>query len=77
MLDVIVRNERKDLEDAFGESRNAAFESIRSLRGIETAILGQLDVGVQELLGEESLIRTLGESQGVAEYTASKLRGMT
>lgn len=32
---------------------------------------------MQELLGEESLIRTLAESKNTAEYTASKLRGMT
>lgn len=29
MLDLVVRNERKDLEDAFGESQNEAFESIK------------------------------------------------
>ena len=77
MLDLVIRNERKDLEDGFAESKNAAFESIRSLRGIEGAILSALEADVHALLGEESLIKTLGESQSVAEFTASRLRSMT
>lgn len=29
MLDLVIKNERKDLEDTFGESMNEAFDSIK------------------------------------------------
>jgi hypothetical protein len=43
MLGLVVVNERKDLEDTFNENSREAFESIKSLKDIEGAILGQLD----------------------------------
>ena len=76
MLGLVVVNERKDLEDTFNENSREAFESIKSLKDIEGAILGQLDQQVTELLGDENLIKTLSESKHTAEYVASKLKNI-
>jgi len=76
MLGLVVLNERKDLDDTFNENSKEAFDSIKSLKDIEAAILSQLDMQVQDLLGEESLIRTLAESKNTAEYVASKLKNI-
>lgn len=76
MLGLVVLNERKDLEDTHSENSKEAFDSIKSLKDIEAAILKQLDMKVHELLGEEILIRTLNESKNTAEYVASKLKNI-
>lgn len=77
MLDLVIKNERADLENTFGESMNEAFDQIKQLKDVEAQILTQLDDSVSNLLGDESLIKTLGESKNIAEYTAQKLRGMS
>lgn len=76
MLGLVVLNERKDLEDTRSENSKEAFDSIKSLKDIEAAILTQLDMKVHELLGEDILIRTLNESKNTAEYVASKLKNI-
>jgi len=76
MLGLVVLNERKDLEDTHSENSKDAFDSIKSLKDIEAAILTQLDIKVHDLLGEDSLIRTLNESKNTAEYVAAKLKNI-
>lgn len=76
MLGLVVLNERKDLEDAYHENSKEAFDSIKSLKDVETTILSQLEMKVTDLLGDESLIRTLNESKNTAEYVASKLKNI-
>jgi hypothetical protein len=44
MLGLVVLNERKDLDDTFNENSKEAFDSIKSLKDIEAAILSQLDM---------------------------------
>jgi hypothetical protein len=39
MLGLVVLNERKDLDDTFNENSKEAFDSIKSLKDIEAAIL--------------------------------------
>lgn len=76
MLGIVVLNERKDLEDAYTDSSKQAFDAIKSLKDVEGTILSQLDMDVMDLLGDESLIRTLNESKSTAEYVASKLKNI-
>jgi len=76
MLGLVVLNERKDLDDTYNENSKEAFESIKSLKDVEKAILAQLEATVDELLGDESLIRTLSESKNTAEYVAARLRNI-
>jgi len=76
MLGLVVLNERKDLDDTYNENSKEAFESIKSLKDVEKAILTQLENTVDELLGDESLIRTLTESKNTAEYVAARLRNI-
>jgi dynein heavy chain len=76
MLGLVVLNERKDLEDTYSENSKEAFDSIKSLKDIEKAILSQLEMKVSDLLGDENLIRTLNESKNTAEYVAARLRNI-
>ena len=76
MLGLVVLNERKDLEDTYSENSKEAFDSIKSLKDIEKAILSQLEMKVSDLLGDESLISTLNESKNTAEYVAARLRNI-
>jgi hypothetical protein len=76
MLGLVVLNERKDLEDTYSENSKEAFDSIKSLKDIEKAILSQLEMKVNDLLGDENLIRTLNESKNTAEYVAARLRNI-
>lgn len=76
MLGLVVLNERKDLEDTYHENSEEALASIRSLKDTEAAILAHLEMKVNDLLGEDSLIRTLNESKNTAEYVASKLKNI-
>lgn len=76
MLGLVVSNERRDLDDAYGENSKEAFESIKSLKDVEKSILSLLEQSVDELLGGESLIRTLSESKNTAEYVAARLRNI-
>jgi len=76
MLGLVVLNERKDLEDTYSENSKEAFDSIKSLKDIEKAILSQLEMKVSDLLGDEDLIRTLNESKNTAEYVAARLRNV-
>lgn len=46
MLGLVVLNERKDLEDTFKENSKEAFDSIQSLKIIESEILAQLEMNV-------------------------------
>ena len=49
MLGLVVLNERKDLDDTYNENSKEAFESIKSLKDVEKAILSQLEASVDEL----------------------------
>jgi hypothetical protein len=77
MLTMVVMNERSDLENTFSENQKEAFESIKALKEIEKVILSQLENEVDDLLGDENLIRLLNESKNTAEYVASKLKNIT
>jgi len=77
MLALVVLNERKDLDDTYNENSKEAFESIKSLKDVEKAILSQLEGTVDELLGNESLILTLSESKNTAEFVAARLRNIS
>jgi hypothetical protein len=74
MLGLVVLNERKDLEDTYNENSKEAFDSIKSLKDIEAAILKQLEISTPDLLAGDSLITTLEESKNTAEYVAQKLK---
>jgi hypothetical protein len=74
---MVVMNERSDLENTFSENQKEAFESIKALKEIEKVILSQLENEVDDLLGDENLIRLLNESKNTAEYVASKLKNIT
>jgi hypothetical protein len=76
MLGLVVLNERRDLDDTYNENSKEAFESIKSLKDVEKAILTQLESTVDELLGSEGLINTLTESKNTAEYVAARLRNI-
>ena len=43
MLGLVVMNERRDLEDAYAENSKEAFDSIKSLKDIESALLAQFE----------------------------------
>ena len=77
MLTMVVMNERSDLENTFSENQKEAFESIKALKEIEKVILSQLENEVDDLLGDENLIRLLNESKNTAEYVATKLKNIT
>jgi len=70
LLSLVVMNERCDLENAYVENSKEAFDAIKSLKGVEEGLLRQLEVDVEDLLGEDQLIRTLNESKNTAEYVA-------
>lgn len=76
MLGIVVMNERKDLEDTYSENSKEAFESIKSLKDVEKTILALLDQKVEDLLGDEDLVKTLAESKDTAEYVAARLRNI-
>lgn len=59
MLNIVVLNERKDLDDIHTENSKEAFDSIKSLKDIEQGILELLEVPVSDLLGDEKLIEAL------------------
>ena len=70
LLTIIVKNERQDLEQSFLENSKEAYDAIKNLKGIERALLSQLEQSVTELLGGEELIKVLNESQQTTEYIA-------
>ena len=74
LLATIVKNERQDLEATFVENSKEAYDSVKNLKGIQNALLAQLERPVEELLGGEDLIRTLNESQATSEFVSAKLR---
>ena len=53
MLSLVVMNERCDLENAYVENSKEAFDAIKSLKGVEEGLLRQLEVDVEDLLGED------------------------
>ena len=59
MLNIVVLNERKDLDDIHTENSKEAFDSIKSLKDIESGILELLETPVSDLLGDEKLIEAL------------------
>ena len=74
MLSLVVANERQDLEDKYNDNTKEAFENIKTLREIENTILDQLQMDVEKLLGDETLIKTLNDSRNTAEFIAAKLK---
>jgi dynein heavy chain len=74
MLNLVVLNERRDLQETFSNTTKDIFENIKSLKDIENAILNQLNEKVEDLLDNEQLIKILNESKNTAEYIASKLK---
>ena len=77
MLSIVVLNERRDLEDIHSDNSKEAFDSIKSLKEIESDILKLLELPVSELLGDEKLISALADSKNTAEYIASKLKNIS
>ena len=59
MLNIVILNERKDLDDIHTENSKEAFDSIKSLKDIESGILELLEIPVSDLLGDEKLIEAL------------------
>jgi dynein heavy chain len=53
LLSLVVMNERCDLENAYVENSKEAFDAIKSLKGVEEGLLRQLEVDVEDLLGED------------------------
>mmetsp|Transcript_42571 Transcript_42571/g.65288 ORF Transcript_42571/g.65288 Transcript_42571/m.65288 type:complete len:166 (-) Transcript_42571:3713-4210(-) len=76
MLGIVIKNERNDLEEIQIESSKEAFDSIKSLKGIEGNILTQLNREIKDILSNDSLIRTLSESKNTAEFVATKLKSI-
>ena len=62
------------MEQAQIDSSKDAFDAISQLKTAEAAILTQLEKPVSELLGDDTLIDSLGESKNIAEYVATQLR---
>ena len=77
LLSLVVMNERCDLENTYAENSKEAFDAIKSLKGVEEGLLRQLEVDVEDLLGEDHLIQTLNESKNTAEYVAQKLKNIS
>jgi hypothetical protein len=63
LLTTVLTNERPDLEIAFTENSEEIFKAITQLKMVQNTLLGQLDQGAKALLGGETLIQTLNESQ--------------
>jgi dynein heavy chain, axonemal len=74
MLAIVVLNERKDLDDIHTKNSKEAFDSIKSLKDIESRIL-KLEA-VNELLGDDELIEQLADSKNTTEYIAAKLKNI-
>jgi hypothetical protein len=63
LLTTVLTNERPDLEIAFTENSEEISKAITQLKMVQNTLLGQLDQGAKALLGGETLIQTLNESQ--------------
>ena len=77
LLTLIVRNERGDLESQLNEYSKEAYDQIVSMKGIEHALLSQLDkTNLENLLTQDDLLRTLNESKSTAETVSAQLKNI-
>ena len=74
MLNLVVANERSDLESSFHENQKATFKNIEMLKVTEEKILKNLSTNVEKILSNEKLIDILNESKRCAETVAEKLK---
>lgn len=74
ILSIVVANERPDLETAFNDNTNEAFENIKILKDNEEKILAKLGTDAERIMSDDNLIKCLRESKNSAETVAVKLR---